>query len=135
MQAMEGMILALEDADIMLIELADYENILENGFDGQVKAKMSLLKSAQCMAHCLLRTELRPLAYAAKSEVLGMHGVLYDIGQTPAALYLVVEGTCKVCDQLCTSLNKLSCHEAVYGCSQSAANACLWRLKYQIILH
>lgn len=43
-QALEGYLLALEPCTLLVIDGQDYENIIENGFDGTLKRKIALLK-------------------------------------------------------------------------------------------
>ena len=93
---MEGVLLGLEDSDLLLLDASDYRNVLEGGFDGQLQAKMAMLKGSAVLGACLQYSDLRLLGYAAKAETLGISGVLYEAGQAPGALYLVVEGSCKV---------------------------------------
>ncbi len=40
LQAMKGMVVALDPARLLVIDRADYDNVIENGFDGQLKKKV-----------------------------------------------------------------------------------------------
>ncbi|GFR44851.1 hypothetical protein Agub_g6194, partial [Astrephomene gubernaculifera] len=92
----DGVLMALVATDLLLLERADYEHILENGFDGELKAKMALLRSSPVLGSALHRTDLRRLAYAMERRTTPMHAALYEQGQPPAALHLILEGSCKV---------------------------------------
>lgn len=48
----------------------------ENGFDGQLKAKVALLKAAPVLADSLTRTAVRPLAYAGTTTRLAFNSIL-----------------------------------------------------------
>jgi hypothetical protein len=94
---MEGVLLGLEDTELLLLDASDYRNVLEGlGFDGQLATRMDLLRGSAVLGGCLQYTDLRLLGYAAKAETLGINEVLYEAGEVPGALYLVVQGTCKV---------------------------------------
>eukprot|EP00198_Chlamydomonas_reinhardtii_P001705 XP_001691041.1 predicted protein [Chlamydomonas reinhardtii] len=95
-QLQDGGLMALETTDLLVLERADYERILENGFDGELKAKMTLLRSAPVLGEALRRTDLRRLAYASERRSLGRNVALYEQGAAPAGLELIVEGQCKL---------------------------------------
>ncbi|KAF6253000.1 hypothetical protein COO60DRAFT_1643534 [Scenedesmus sp. NREL 46B-D3] len=60
---------------------------LTRGFDGQLNAKIGILKSSSVLASCISsRSDMRGLAYAAASESMAWAGRLYAAGQAATAL-------------------------------------------------
>jgi hypothetical protein len=97
LQAQEGLLLALEDCSLLTLDAASYTSILTHGFDGQLNAKLAILKSSSVLATCISnRSDMRGLAYAAASESMGWAGQLYAAGQAATALYVIQEGNCRV---------------------------------------
>jgi hypothetical protein len=97
LQAQEGLLLALEDCSLLTLDAASYTSILTHGFDGQLNAKLAILKSSSLLASCISnRSDMRGLAYATASEGVGWAGQLYGAGQAAAALYVIQEGNCRV---------------------------------------
>ncbi|KAG2500801.1 hypothetical protein HYH03_001563 [Edaphochlamys debaryana] len=97
-QPQDATLLALDATDLLVLERTDYERILENGFDGELKAKMALLRSTPVLGEALRRTDLRLLAHAMARRTVPMNSTLYEQGAPPASLDLIVEGHCKVTD-------------------------------------
>lgn len=93
---MEGVLLALDEVDLLVIESPTYDRILAHGFDGQLQAKVALLQATPVLQATLQRTPVRPLAHAAARVTLPIHSVLYEQGHAPDALTLIVQGECKV---------------------------------------
>jgi CRP-like cAMP-binding protein len=88
---------AQEDNTIVLIlDRGDYDFITENGFDGDVKQRMTLLRTAPALAATLKATNLRTLAFATSCETYRMGDVVYRQGAEPAAMYLILQGECKI---------------------------------------
>eukprot|EP00883_Tetradesmus_obliquus_P004781 jgi/Sobl393_1/1515/SZX72241.1 len=95
--AQEGLLLALEDCSLLTLDAASYGSILAHGFDGQLNAKLAILKSSSILATCISnRSDIRGLAYAAASESMGWAGQLYAAGQAATALYVIQEGSCRI---------------------------------------
>lgn len=110
----DGLILATEDSMLLLLDAASYTNILKHGFDGQLNAKMAVIRNCPGLASCLsTRSDIRGLAYAAVNETHSWGGQLYAAGEIPTALYVIQEGACKVC------MYMLLCQRSHQkGCSQ-----------------
>lgn len=92
----EGSLVALEDSTILYLERADYENIIENGFDGNVRERMELLKTAPILSGTLKSSNLRALAFATTTETFYYNEAVYKQASFPNSLYLILEGECKV---------------------------------------
>jgi hypothetical protein len=104
-QAQEGLLLALEDCSLLTLDAASYTSILTHGFDGQLNAKLAILKSSSLLASCIShRSDMRGLAYAAASESMGWAGQLYGAGQAATALYVIQEGNCRVSGCTCLTM-------------------------------
>ncbi|EFJ50702.1 hypothetical protein VOLCADRAFT_116719 [Volvox carteri f. nagariensis] len=91
----EGMLLAVEASDLLVLERCDYDHIVDNGFDGELKAKMALLRNSAVLSEALRRTDFRRLAYAMRRRTVPMSTAVHEQGQPPASLDLILEGHCK----------------------------------------
>lgn len=100
---------ALEDSQLLMLDAAAYAAIMADGFDGQLNAKVALLKNCPALAACLSsRSDVRGLAYSAVRQSLGWGEQLYGAGaagaDSPAgavagaadALFVIHEGSCRV---------------------------------------
>lgn len=112
LQAQKGLLLALEDCSLLVLTATDYQSILLNGFDGQLNAKLSVLKCCSALMSCISsNSDIRGLAYAAVCEQHGWGGHVYAAGQVPQALYVLQEGSCRV--GKITDCHLYACHHAV----------------------
>eukprot|EP00192_Tetraselmis_astigmatica_P009449 CAMPEP_0117675716 /NCGR_PEP_ID=MMETSP0804-20121206/15763_1 /TAXON_ID=1074897 /ORGANISM="Tetraselmis astigmatica, Strain CCMP880" /LENGTH=870 /DNA_ID=CAMNT_0005484757 /DNA_START=693 /DNA_END=3302 /DNA_ORIENTATION=+ len=93
---MTGKIMVLEDADLCLMSRANYHNILENGFGGDLARKVELLMKHSVVQKCIKRSDLKRIAHACSLHTLSAKEVLSGQGVKPENLIFLCEGTCKM---------------------------------------
>jgi hypothetical protein len=106
LQQQEGLVVAEEDSQLLLLDAATYSATLTNGFDGQLNDKLSVLQACPALTACLsTKSDLRGLAYASVRETVPWGAQLYGAagsstgntgGGLPDALYIIQQGTCLV---------------------------------------
>jgi hypothetical protein len=77
--------------------------LLLPGFDGQLTAKVDILRSCHVLSRSLSgRSDLRGLAYVAQTETFSWGSRVYAAGQpcVRGAVYIIQEGSCRVSRQL-----------------------------------
>jgi hypothetical protein len=73
--------------------------LVRPGFDGQLTAKMNILRSCPTLSSSLgVKSDLRGLAYAATSVTYSWGSHVYAAGQPclKGAVYIIQEGSCRV---------------------------------------
>eukprot|EP00775_Hariotina_reticulata_P011618 gene11618-11762_t len=108
----EGLVVAEEDSQLLVLDAAAYSTTLAHGFDGQLNDKLCVLRACPALTACLsTKSDLRGLAYASVWETLLLGSQLYGAATNsvctgtssgnagaglPDALYIIQQGTCLI---------------------------------------
>lgn len=85
------------DTILLLLDGASHSTVLSQGVDGQLSARLAVLQGCAALCSCLSScSDLRGMAYAAKSITLDWGSTLYAAGQPSDAVYVIQEGSCLV---------------------------------------
>jgi hypothetical protein len=97
---MEGLVVALEETQLLVLDAAAYQMALTQGFSATLAQRTTRLSQVPLLAACALQTaDWRTCAAALQQRELPRQAAVYEAGQEPDALYIIVEGSCKVSRQ------------------------------------
>jgi hypothetical protein len=97
--------------------------LLRPGFDGQLTAKMNILRSCPTLSSSLgVKSDLRGLAYVGTAVAYSWGSRVYAAGQPclKGAVYVIQEGSCRV-SHCWQRLSEIVLNTVAAGCLQGRA--------------
>jgi CRP-like cAMP-binding protein len=89
-------ITATHDSTFLTVDRADYNLVVTEGFDGELKKKVEYLSSLQWFRECVHKNDYRSLAFALVPKRFPAKSALCLEGQPAQQVYFLERGTCQV---------------------------------------